>query len=223
MLTAKEFVVVCATDDAIDLEQSNLDRYVITRDITHLKFKPGQEPMRYTLRRVPNSLVATWIDVAADDNLKRVRAFMASVVGWCGRKDENGRARGEEKPDWCTKPNAPPSSTMTLEELDMFHPEDIADIGAVAYERCFLRPGREPLYQASHSFRAGLERVLSHHVAKSLPDLFQKLGGDSPLQVQLRALSGEKDTDATVKAKTTTKQKTRRQKSQRASSSRSKR
>jgi hypothetical protein len=164
MHSTKEFRTVCSSDPAIDLHKSNLDRYVVTRDLAHLVFHPGKHPVYYVLKRPPTNLVVSFIEAGLDEKTRHIRAFMCSTVGWQYLPDGDGIQRDlAGHPGWVEKRQE--SGCMTTEELNLFHPEDVLEIGAIAYQRCFLRRGREVLYTAPPTSADALQRVLSHHVA----------------------------------------------------------
>jgi hypothetical protein len=201
MHSTKTFRTVCSTDPAIDLHHSNLDKFVLTRDLAHLTYVPGRVPVFYELRRPPSRIVVSYIDVAPEENLRHMRAFMTSVVGWMNLAGDDGVQRAVQgEPDWYHKDPTKLDGMMTWDEVALFHPEDITEIGAVAYQRCFLRPGRELVYTAPRTSVDALQRVLSHHVAVRAASSLSNVGPGEP-PVPTPNATGAEATDVTARAK----------------------
>lgn len=162
---------VSSTDPAVDHKESRLDKFYTTRDQEHLVIKEGAQPTVYHLRRVPRSLVTKWIQSATTMNESYVRAFECALVKVENLVDDTGKVIPVWEPKWVTNKDTTP--VLTNEELDLFHPDDVFEIGHLAWERCFLRPGSDPSYPVPPLYHVRLERARRLPVEEILKELDQ--------------------------------------------------
>lgn len=163
--------VVSSCDPAVDQKASRLDKYYATRDLKHLVIKEGATPAYFYLRRIPRSLVTQWIQSAPNDNQAFVRAFECALVCAENVVTEDGKVIPRWEPKWVTSRSSTP--VLEQDEMNLFHPDDVVEIGHLAYERAFLRPGREPCYPVPPLSHVRLERALRRPVEEVLTDLDQ--------------------------------------------------
>ncbi len=145
----KPFVVVSVLDPAIDTEQMEVDdlvKYAQSRDLKHLKWKPGKQPTRYHLREIRHSVWEPYVMAADTEAEQHRRAFLCAVV-----KVENLLQRdGSILPEY-QHANVPRESFLPEAEAERFQPRIRAEIGMVAFTRSFLGWGIEPAYRVPHT------------------------------------------------------------------------
>lgn len=74
--------LVSIEDDAIDIEATGRDemfRYLVDRDEKRLKFRPGQTPVRYTLRPLSKPCLVDFVNAVTDEDERHIRALMATL------------------------------------------------------------------------------------------------------------------------------------------------
>lgn len=167
MLYTKEAMpVVCIFDPAIDQDNSDINKYGVTREFSLLKFKETEKPQIYHVRRIPQSKVLNFMHHSVD--VQRRLAFMSGVVRVENLHTDDGQVI-DWFPAWThdhTKPEI-----MTNDEVDQMHfpIDEIDEIGGVARNRAFLRRGRPVLYDPPDTSVQGLARLrLSSHLAEIL-------------------------------------------------------
>ena len=149
--------VVSVADPAIDRENSNFSKYLVTRDEKYLRFHAGKQPARFRIRRIPRSLLLKYVERTDDITTKHVRAFECAVVEIENMYDDKGGQRPNVfSPKWTERPDEGVAA-MTPDELDQVEPSDILDVGGVAYAHAFLRRGRSACYPVQRSYLPVLE------------------------------------------------------------------
>lgn len=143
MQTTAPVKVVCPFDPALEMNLDQAAEYAEKRDPALLKCKPGEAPTEFYIQRIHNSVVLNFMQTTTAIERRHVLAFMVGVV-----EVRNLRAEGGIiplwRPSWCSAQKQ--GEHMKDDELDLFALDEILDIGSVAYQRSFLRPGRTPCY-----------------------------------------------------------------------------
>lgn len=153
------FVTCCSTDPAIDLANSRIDKFWISRDMNHLSFFPDKKPIMYHVRAIPQRMFLAFVEDAGSDVSRKVRAFMTGVV----KADNVGGPGLGMVADWKLKAGTA-AEVLSEEEMAKFPNEDVLEIGDVAYQRCFLRQESGACYAVALSSRVALDRALYPHV-----------------------------------------------------------
>lgn len=154
--------VVRIYDSAIDVLNSETLEYARTRDVSLLKFLPGKEPTRFKYRRLSRDQVLKYVDTAATENEKFVRAFA------CGVSRVDNYREGQS---W--EPAQVPGKSWTLcsdRDLDAFGLSDLIEIGAVIYQESTGPLDSAPTYQLPQvSVRVWVGRTHGHPSAEPSP------------------------------------------------------
>lgn len=162
MLTNDTLEVVVPHDEAVDLARSKITEYGLTRKISCLQFKPGMTPTRYQVRRIPRSLFLRFVDMPPTDNEKFVRAFLVGVEHIDAlRVDDHGNVT-TLRPTRELSTNGSMIYVFDDDVLEQVPPDDVYDIGSVAYHRAFLAPGRKAYYRLPPSSRHAFQRRVFH-------------------------------------------------------------
>jgi hypothetical protein len=77
--TKKPFETYVSFDPAIDQEASDMKQYLLTRDTSFLKFKPGMTPTKFYLRNIPRGIVTKGIIPQENEEVKFMFAFQYGV------------------------------------------------------------------------------------------------------------------------------------------------
>ena len=151
--------VVSIYDPAIDLDHSDMDAYCASRDVKHLRFHKGKQPAVFSVRKIPRSVHVKYIEALMGDHARHTAAFECGVVQVENLASMDGTTVKLFEPEWMRNKDRQLVG-LTDDELEMFHPNDIFDIGGVAYDRCFLRPGSKAHFAAPRGVerRLGMER-----------------------------------------------------------------
>lgn len=138
---------VLSWDRAINLADpdTNLTKYLSTRDMSHLRFHAGKKPMVFHLRAISNRTASSVVMMGADND-QRMKAFRASVVRVENAKLQDGREPFDWQPEAQANLQASDAWTMTEAELDLFHFGQVLEVGEVARARTFLPPEIEDAY-----------------------------------------------------------------------------
>jgi hypothetical protein len=133
--------VVCTLDPAIDHVASDVIRYADTRDLTHLAYHAGQQPILFRLRSIGMHLMTQWVDATPSVPEKWRRAFQVSIAEIERYPDADGPRRLTP-----THPLRLPKGELLTIGDDII--DEIAErlgglswiyeIGHVAYERALL-------------------------------------------------------------------------------------
>jgi len=139
------FVTHVFWDPAIDHAQSNIGKFIETRDVAHLVMRAGAKPATYHLRAIPNRLVLDHLATEPNIDRKRQLAFRAALV-----RVEHAELGEMSTPLWQpqvvgeaqrTSEGRGLSRIFTLvsdDELELFDPPTVMEIGEVALTRAFL-------------------------------------------------------------------------------------
>ncbi len=204
MKSRNSFPVVCPFDEAIDPRESNLNLYVRTRDMKHLKFLPGELPVIFHTIRLPTSVVMRAIERAGTEAEKHTLAFCYGVV-----KVENFRT--EDRPDphtWSPGRTIDTSfgklTAIDDEELELFAPSEVADIGSVCHQRAFLARRRQPTFVPPDSSAQALALTTASRRLVAASETLPQNSDEAPEQpAQPQSESGGGATDAPVTASPT--------------------
>lgn len=152
MLNANQpFPVVLTVDPAVDTEaMGSIDvllDYVKSRDFAKIApyLKPGSKPMVFNLRRCARSQV-TYIQAATSAFDRQTRAFACCVAEIENFVTPDGAVVDKWRPASANPSRPDQPITLTNDELDLFSPNEIAEIGAVAETRSFLAPRYAPRF-----------------------------------------------------------------------------
>lgn len=143
MRSTAEFATVCFWDAAIDLgaEGTNLERFIETRDMDALAFKPSLKPTRFYLRPLSNEHGVQLLG-QTNNHMRRFSAFRAALVRVEDLRDES-----------FSSPTFVPSIKLTEDdvsrrfallsdaEMALFDLATVMEIGEVALGRAFLPKG----------------------------------------------------------------------------------
>ncbi len=152
MLHANQlFPVILTVDPAIDTEAMGsvdpLVEYAQKRDLAQIGayLRPDVKPMVFHIRRCARSQVAH-IQAGTSAFDRQQRAFACCVAEVENFVTPDGAVVDKWRPASAnpTKPEAP--ILLTSDELDMFSPNEIAEIGAVAETRSFLAQRYAPRF-----------------------------------------------------------------------------
>lgn len=137
---SETFDVVCIADPAIDHgdPDTNVIKYVETRDMKHLAFDKVEKPKVYKCRPLTRKHLVNWVRKAEHPDETYQRAFECGVLSVSG-----GDIKGNWKPRGSDKPTF---TAMSQEELDEFDFCDIVEVGQVIYERSILPKHLPPRY-----------------------------------------------------------------------------
>ncbi len=134
---AKRLRVISVHDDAIETERMPeplMVRYFETRDENIIKpfIKPGSTPTWFTIGEAPHAVWGSYILAAPSEAMGHIRAFQA-----CIKTVENVRqSDGPVLTSWEPPTN---SNGVTHEEaLERFSPQELSEIGAVAFTHSFF-------------------------------------------------------------------------------------
>lgn len=142
------FKTVSSHDEAINKDESDLEAFLTTREMEHLKFHPGKKPTIYHLRLLPHRLYAS-LDTISNPSLLRLEAFQLCVC-----KVENLKGMdGADAPIW-----SPTTPLPGFSGFKYISPDDmeelfgdygaIQEIGGIAVTRHFLHLRTDPDFQA---------------------------------------------------------------------------
>lgn len=141
--TLKPMRVVCCWDPAIDLAHPDTrwHEYIDHRDIDLLKLRTDPKPQVFVLRALSSRLAIQRLLTITNAQEARMAAFRACVI-----RIENPRIEGWDSPKFVPQAVSQAgdndlSSTFELlnqEELELFEPATILEIGEVAYGRAML-------------------------------------------------------------------------------------
>lgn len=136
MHSARPYEVVAFWDPAIDIDRSNIKRYTNDYDIQHLKFKEGQEPVRYVCRPVKNRQALGPLQLPETDALRYDAAFRCAVT----QVKRGNETLWRSSKDLADLGKAECIWSMTEEEAEAYHPKTIETIGCAIWTRTFLPP-----------------------------------------------------------------------------------
>lgn len=159
----------CSTDPAVDVaatlkQPGGFSEFHKTRDPSKLVFRTGQDPAYYTIGRIAHGPLFGWVEQGATTPIKYYRAFglgVTRIEGVVSNATGQPIALLEHNPHKAVRLG--PEQVTTFEDEDMahVHPDDLQEIGEVAYQRAFLRLGSAPCYRAPLSFPDALERAVA--------------------------------------------------------------
>lgn len=75
----KPFEIYCSFDPAIDQEKSNIKKYIETRDVSHLVFKPDVVPTKIFLKPIPRGIFVNAIAVTNNPATQAMLAFQYCI------------------------------------------------------------------------------------------------------------------------------------------------
>lgn len=205
--------VACPFDPALDRSteeyRARINRYHVSRDPKELEGLElsGHRIRWFHIRRLPRS-VAAQIDATAKGQIgSQIAAFRSSVVAVEHLDKDDGGFEERWEPE-CAKPGNDLKSGLTIQELDLFTPEEMYDIGAVARGRASLRHGKQPFFpplESSVRALAEMQIAFSGLVDGSPAAASRKRGEPgassttTPPTPVARESSGAKPTDAPAK------------------------
>lgn len=134
--------VVSHMDPAIDAEgmgSESLAEYIRTRNYDLLKFKPGKEPMAFTLREIPQGLMIGFVlrDLRGDEEpgpREWARAFSCGVQSVMNLLQRGGVFL----PGQVELATIGEAGILSDKTLDRFELRTIFEVGAIALTRSFL-------------------------------------------------------------------------------------
>jgi len=134
---AERFRVVSVLDEALDVPGKELEQYASTRDFALVdnRYVPGQKPVIFHVREVPNELWETFVEGGTTDADRYKRAFMSGLEKVENLPDDAGQLK-----TWAPS-NKIKSLSVTLlhdEDLKLFSPSERLEIGSVIYRHSFL-------------------------------------------------------------------------------------
>ena len=171
--------VVCLHDPAIT-STCPLSLYGVTRDPQFLKFREGMKPTKYFVRRIPRSIFLRTVDVGEDLQMKWLRAFIFGVERVENCESESGHPLTVTP---SREIEVPGGRLLVWSDTDLDllpSPDDIYDIGSVAYGRAFLRRGSRDYYQPPRTWPAAMERKVFQD-AELTPNLAEMLTKQKPV------------------------------------------
>ncbi len=200
MDSRKLFPVICIADEAIDPDNSDVDKYSRERDPSLLKFLPGERPAIFHTIRLPTSVVLRSVERMNTEAEKFTMAFMFGVV-----KVENFVEEGRREPyTWAPEetiatPSAGKLSAITEEEMNLFTPAEILDVGSVIYQRAFLKKARKPLFVPQPtSVAACAARIAGYRLVAEQEALQQSNTEQAEQQAKTQDESGAEPTAASA-------------------------
>ena len=161
---------VCSLDPAIDWEASDVSKYIETRDLTHLQYKPGMTPTKAVLRALT---VADFVqlDALGTVNAKLLMAFRIACTAVTGvhgtgaslamAPSTNARIDGVERRVWGDAELGALCRAVGV--------RFVYELGHVAFERALVGNdwGGGVCYTLPQSSLEGLGRKRHHPVAQS--------------------------------------------------------
>jgi hypothetical protein len=190
--------VVSTSDPAIDRDRTDFEKYTVSRDLSYVVNKRDKQPAIYHVRRIPRRLVLKYILEAHDPVTQRLRAFECGVVRVeRPYEDDGSQSKADFAPQW-TDSKSDKLQIMSDEEVERFPAEDVLEIGEVAFQHAFLRPGSDSYYEVSRTVRSLLllaDRPPAAKILQELDKLREKGSEPSPPSPDT---SGEPDTAATA-------------------------
>lgn len=170
--SAEPVPVICSFDPAIDEEetgQAALAEYVATRNVELLKMRDGVKPSVYWVGRITTTQYAQINRVATTEAHRHELAFMLGLTKAESVECADGVHRPEIIPKYIKNPQPKQARQLTAAEFDLFDPDVIYEIGAVAYSRAPLLRGKAVFFVLPRSSAHALQRMdLSSRLAAIL-------------------------------------------------------
>lgn len=132
---------VCSFDPAIDKKATSQDAIVALarkRDMSGLRFIPGDQPTVFTLREIPHTLWESFVEDAPNEAVKFARAFRAGVVRVENVYQNDGARIASWTGSGTHESKGAQLQILTEDDLERFSPAERQEIGAAAYWHSFL-------------------------------------------------------------------------------------
>lgn len=202
MHSTKDLRVVSICDPAIDYVamERGLDVYIKRRKWEDLRFLPGVEPMVFHVRRPDTETMQRFVQTQNTLTDMFREAFRYGVTRVEGFVDDNGVRHSDVVPDESVQLPGIRIKHMSDSMLYRFSPQDVEEIGSIAYWLGFLRRGSVATFQPPRLLLSALVATQSDRVAAAIDAL--QSSPKSPAQPEAgdTASGGEKATDATATA-----------------------
>jgi hypothetical protein len=139
----EKFVTVCSNDPEVDTRKIDAEAFVEwvrNRDLDAIRhcFTPAG-PTKFAIREIPRALWP-WVDSGANEDEKYRRAFMAGVEYAENVVQRDGTRVSRVGGSKAIPNGATQADVMQDGDLGYFWPEEIQEIGRVAYEHSFFHP-----------------------------------------------------------------------------------
>lgn len=163
-------VTVSIEDPAIDIVETTaegLRQFAETRDLSILRFFPGMQATKYTLRVLSRAALARYVDLGTSDEEKHRRALACSLEQIDNPPDPK---TGEPSPlPW--RPRHPDVLDADLLGCSIVNDDAIfalvqpygaiAELGKLVYDRAHVHPKAQPVFSAPPgSYKRVAERLL---------------------------------------------------------------
>lgn len=126
--------------DTVAMSPRDMREFGETRDLAHLKFHAGIKPCVYTLGDISHQLMTSFVMDTGSEAVRNMHAFMCAVDLVENLVQEDGTTIAQ----WSPTRNA--AGVMNGESLQRFTPQEIQEIGGVAFARSFFGHKRRPRY-----------------------------------------------------------------------------
>lgn len=180
-----------ALDRSTDEAKERLVRYMHIRDEKLLEGLelPGEHITWYWVKRLPRSAKLDIDATAPNDKFRWIHAFRLAVVKVDGLRHDDGNIEDGWRPSYLSG-DGDPKKGLTRDELGLFDPDDIYDIGKFALDRASFRPGKLPFSEPPESSVRALHEA-QMRFAFTRADM-------SRLAASLKSESSEETTTATA-------------------------
>lgn len=154
--------VVSIADEAINypLPAGLLGKYVEKRELALIEpyFKPGVKPTLYFVKPISHAIFKSVLELPTE-TARAYASFQAGVV-----RIENVRGeRGETSTlETATVSRMKKEETLSDEQLELFDPSELLEIGEVAFTRSFFRKRTERIYRLPRVLRATWVDLVGH-------------------------------------------------------------
>ena len=191
--------VVSVTDPAIDLTKTDLQLYADKRDVSTVVVKKGQLCTRYHLRPLSTKMFNRFVKPAAPA-VQNERAFALAVTQVDNMITRDGQTIGNWVPGGTFNlPGIADGTMVSDDEIELFWPSVVEEIGSVAYRMSFLPRTSDETWQLPPSLLEGLKGIFRN--AAVIRKASQTSSKEQPKDSQSSSSSSsEKDTAATATA-----------------------
>ena len=193
MQTTKLLKCVSVFDQAIDRERTtreDVEKYVQTRDLSLLKFKPDLSPAYFHIRRIPVHTFSRVVEPVEGRAEARMLAFMVGVERIEGLRTPDGQLTQPRAPGLKVESATGPVYWWTEAELEQLIDDELLDkptvdeIGKVALDRAGLRRRNADSYRLPGSLGDEWADLVSRHAVtpspKSCPPSSEKPADETP-------------------------------------------
>lgn len=158
---------VCSFDDSIDVEQSDVLRYVESRDMQFVKPRLGVALTVYHVARIDTSQAIKIQRHGIGEDERAALAFACAVIRVDNLLTRDGERLQQWAPKWVEQPlGGSKLRQMKEAELNLFSYYAVQEIGSFALQRGFLAPGMPLCFVAPLSSADALaKRAASSHRA----------------------------------------------------------